>query len=289
MISLLKNPQVPSDCSVLLVGGPRYDYVPPVVAAIKKYVENGGSALLMLDPPLRFGTDHIAENKGMLQMLDHWGVIMHDNLILDTSGIGQLFGLGPEVPLVTKYGTHPIVSDMREIATAFPLTRSVDTKTVDGVTTDKLFSTTSNSYATTDLSSAEIRLDPSKDKKGPFNLAVAGTVKVQPKDAGSQKKAGQGGQKKSTPPKKEGRFVAVGSSGWVANNLLRFNGNRDLVLNMMNWLSSEADLISIRPKAPEDRRLTMNQRQMRMVFYSTVILLPLLIVVIGIGIWWRRR
>ena len=43
----------------------------------------------------------------------------------------------------------------------------------------------------------------------------------------------------------------------VANNILQFNGNRDLVLNMLNWLSSDEDLISIRPKEPEDRRLSL--------------------------------
>ena len=48
--------------------------------------------------------------------------------------------------------------------------------------------------------------------------------------------------------------MVVGSSNWATNNILRFNGNRDLFLNMMNWLSSDEDLISIRPKDPEDRR-----------------------------------
>ncbi len=51
----------------------------------------------------------------------------------------------------------------------------------------------------------------------------------------------------------------VGSSNWAINNILRFNGNRDLFLNMMNWLSSDEDLISIRPKDPEDRRLNISQ------------------------------
>ena len=53
--------------------------------------------------------------------------------------------------------------------------------------------------------------------------------------------------------------MVVGSSNWIANNILRFNGNRDLFLNMMNWLSSDEDLISIRPKEPEDRRLTLSK------------------------------
>ncbi len=79
----------------------------------------------------------------------------------------------------------------------------------------------------------------------------------------------------------------VGSSRWIANGFLRFNGNRDLFMNMMNWLSSDEDLISIRPKEPEDRRLNMTARQMAMVFYASVVVIPLLIVVAGVGVWWN--
>ena len=86
-----------------------------------------------------------------------------------------------------------------------------------------------------------------------------------------------------------GRFVVVGCSSWIANFFLRFNGNRDLFLNMMNWLSSDEDLISIRPKEQNDRRLTMNARQMTMIFYESVLAIPLIIVVAGVGVWWRRR
>jgi ABC-type uncharacterized transport system involved in gliding motility auxiliary subunit len=159
---------------------------------------------------------------------------------------------------------------MKGTATAFPIARSVDTKTADKVTLDKLFSTTSNSYATTNLTSASIRLDPSKDRKGPFNLAVAGTYRT-----------GKENQ--------DGRFVVVGSSDWVANYILRFQGNRDLAMNMVNWLSSDEDLISIRPKEPEDRRLTLTRAQMRTVFYSSVVLLPLVVIAAGFSVWWRRR
>jgi ABC-type uncharacterized transport system involved in gliding motility auxiliary subunit len=58
---------------------------------------------------------------------------------------------------------------------------------------------------------------------------------------------------------------------------------------MMNWLSSDEDLISIRPKEPEDRRLNMSARQMTLVFYESVLMIPLIIVMAGVGVWWRRR
>jgi ABC-type uncharacterized transport system involved in gliding motility auxiliary subunit len=159
---------------------------------------------------------------------------------------------------------------MKGTATAFPLARSLQVKSGDKGTADKLFSTSENSFATTNLSTPEIRINPAKDKQGPFVLGAAGTYNT--------------GQ-----PSQQGRFVVVGSSGWVSNNILRFNGNSDLFVNMLNWLSSDEDLISIRPKDPEDRRLNLTKRQMNTIFYSSVLLLPLAAIFAGVGVWWKRR
>ncbi|MCC6591418.1 MAG: GldG family protein [Bryobacterales bacterium] len=269
-ISLLQKAEVPKECTLVIVGGPRRDYLQPQVDALKNYVEGGGRALIMLDPPVKFKGDEVDENAALANLLASWGVIVNKDLVLDTSGIGQIFGLSEAVPLVTTYESHAIVREMKETATAFPLARSIDTKTFDKGSVEKLFSTSGNAFATTNLAGGEVRLDPGKDKKGPFTLGVAGTYNTG-KD------------------KLQGRFVVVGSSGWVANNIFRFNGNRDLAINMMNWLTSDEDLISIRPKEPEDRRLSLNVRQMRVLFFACVLGLPLMIVAAGLSVWWKRR
>jgi hypothetical protein len=175
VISLLEKPEVPKECTVLIVGGPRFDYVEPAVKAIQSYVESGGRALIMMDPPLRMGKDDVSDNAALAKLLESWGVVLNKDLTLDTSGIGQLFGLGPEVPLVTSYESHAIVREMKSIATALPLARSLEVKSGGKASVEKLFSTTSNSYATTRLNSREIDIDPARDKKGPFVLAAAGT------------------------------------------------------------------------------------------------------------------
>ena len=133
---------------------------------------------------------------------------------------------------------------------------------------EKLFATSDNSFATSDLSKPEI--DTSKGAKGPFTLGAAITYNT--------------GQ-----PNSQGRVVVTGSSGWVANSILGFQGNRDLVLNMLNWLSSDEDLISIRPKDPADNRIMLSGRQMTLLFFTSVVLLPLAIIVMGVSVWWRRR
>jgi ABC-type uncharacterized transport system involved in gliding motility auxiliary subunit len=270
VISLLEKAEIPKDCTVTLLGGPRRDYLEPQVKALKAYVEGGGRALIMVDPPVKFKGDEIDENAALTGLLASWGITLEKNLVLDTSGIGQIFGLSEAVPLVTSYESHPIVREMKEVATAFPLVRSLEAKSFDKGTAEKLFSTSANAYATTNLAAPEIKLDPAKDKKGPFVLGAAGTY-----NTGKEKE--------------QGRFVVVGSSGWAANNILRFNGNRDMVMNMFNWLSSDEDLISIRPKEPEDRRLSLSVQQMRALFFGSVVLLPLLVIVAGVSVWWQRR
>ncbi len=263
-IKLIEKPEIPLDCTVVLVPGPTHDYVQPEVDALKKFVEGGGKAIFMMDPPLKFSSQSVDDNAALATMLAGWGVTLDKNMVLDTSGVGQIFGMGPEVPLVTHYGTHAIVRTLKDVATGFPLARSMKVNDVGNSKVESVIETSDNTFATTNLASAEIAIKAT-DKKGPFTLAAAGTV---------------GGS---------GRFVVTGSSSFIANFFLRFNGNRDLFLNMMNWLSADEDLISIRPKEPEDRRLSMTRNQMAMVFYSSVLAIPLLIVAAGVSVWWKRR
>jgi ABC-type uncharacterized transport system involved in gliding motility auxiliary subunit len=268
-VSLLEKAEVPKDCTILVVGGPSKDYIDPAVNAIKTYVENGGRALFMVDPPLGFGKQEPVENTALLKLIEGWGVTVNKDLALDTSGVGQIFGLGPEVPLVANYESHAIVREMKGTATIFPLVRTLEVKSGGKTSVEKLLATSDNSYATTSLGSNQIRIDPKKDKKGPLTLAAAGTY------SGTQ----------------QGRFVVVGGSAWAANDFLpaRSFGNRDLFLNMVNWLSSDEDLIAIRPKDPEDRRLSLTRAQMSRVLYSSLLGLPLLVIAGGMLVWWRRR
>jgi ABC-type uncharacterized transport system involved in gliding motility auxiliary subunit len=269
-ISLLQKAEVPADCTVLVVAGPTSDYQQPAVDAIKKYVEDGGRALLLLDPPLKMGRSEIADNDALASLLQTWGVTLNKDLILDFNPVGQLVGLGPQVPLVTSYASHNIVNDLKGTATGFPLVRSLDIKNADKTSVDKLFSSSESSLATTKLNSPEVNPNDPKNKKGPFTMGAAGTYRT--------------GKENS-----QGRFVVVGSSAWAANSFINFNGNRDLAMNTVNWLASDEDLISIRPKDRDDRRVTLTQAQMNWVRNTSQFLIPLAMLFAGVTVWWRRR
>ena len=269
-ITLIDKTAVPPDCTVLVVAGPQSDYTPNEVTAIKTFVEGGGRVMFLLDPPLDFQREHIADNAGLDNLLQSWGVALDKDLVLEENPMGQLFGFGPEIPLVNSYTTQPIVNDLKNSFTGFPVARSMTVKNGDKTTVQQLFSTSDRAIATTKLNTNEVNPSDPGNKKGPFVLGAAGTYNT-------------------GKPNAAGRFVVIGNSGFASNSMLGFQANRDLALNAVNWLSSDEDLISIRPKEAEDRRLNATQRQMNLFAYSDLIGIPLLVIAGGVAIWMKRR
>jgi len=263
-ISLLEKREIPASCTITIVAGPRFDYPAEIVQVLQNRVEQNGAVLFMVDPPLQLGSEKIAPNANLVAMLAKWGVTLNADLVIDDSRAGQMFGLSEATPLVASYDNHPIVREMSRSATAFPLVRSLDVKANAGeATAQKLFSTLESSFATKNLAAAQIA--PSKDdRQGPLAIAAAGSVK-------------------------KGRFVVVGSSMFVSNSILRFQGNADLFMNMCNWLSADEDLISIRPKDPDSRPMNLSRAQILTIRTFSQFVLPLLAIGAGIMVWLKRR
>ena len=272
-ITLLDKTTVPQSCSVVVVAGPQNDYTSNEVTALKNYVEGGGKAMFLLDPPLNFGREHTADNNGLTDLLAHWGVTVDKDLVLEQNPMGQLVGVGPETPLVSDYQDQPIVKDLKEHVTGFQISRSLDVKNADKTSATKLFSTSDAAIADTDMTKQPDSLNPANAKKGPFVLGAAGTY-----DTGN--------------PKNPGRFVVIGNSSFIDDGGvagLPFQSNRDLALNAVNWLSADEDLISIRPKDADNRTFNANASQMNTFQYTDEFAIPLMIIVAGVSIYLKRR
>ncbi len=231
------------------------------------FVNAGGGLLIMLDPP---------PAPGLESFLKNWGVVPGNDIVLDVSGAGRLMGAGPSIPLVLRYENHKITDRFRAM-TFFPLVRSIEPakETVAGVTVEPLFKSNENSWGETDTKNPEASFDEKSDLKGPLTLAVAVSKDVKPAT--------------EKDPAVKGRMVVVGDSDFAVNSYFPAQGNGNLFLNMVSWLSQDEDLISIRPKAPEDRRVIMSQSQQSMLRLVTVFLLPGIVLVAGIVVWTRRR
>ncbi len=262
-ISLIEKPDIPKTCSVVVVGGPKHDYLQPAIDALKNFIQGGGRVIFNFDPVLNLPEQKMGETPNLAALVEQWGITPNGDVVLDLSSASRLFG--QISPVVGSYEQHAITRVMGDNATVFPLARSLDVKSP----AQKLFSTSTDSYSLTNPKLPIKDADLATANKGPFVLGAVSTV---------------------GPGTNQGRIVVVGSSTWVANNILSAPvANRDLILNMMNWLTSDEDLISIRPKQPEDRRLTVTGSAMRIMFLTSVIFLPLIVIFSGVSVWWKRR
>ncbi len=260
-VNLVSSNQVPSDCSVLVVAGPAKALFPQEGSMIEKHLDGGGKVMILLDPDI---------DSQLGEVFDAWNIEVGKNTVLDVSGMGQLIGTGPGVPLVLNYGTHPITRKFERTMTFFPLARVVksgpNAKPEESET--ELLKTSPESWAETNMKEDKLKFDEGQDVRGPVSLGVAANKKVREKDA---------------------RLVVIGDSDFATNRFIGSQPNGDLFFNAINWLAQDEELISIRPKSAANRRVNLTRSQQNMLFWFTVVLLPGAVIVAGAFIWWKRR
>lgn len=288
-VVLLREGHIPDDCTVFVVAGPQKDLRPEETETIRKWVAAGGKALVMIEPELKESFPNL------VALLADWNLVAGKDLVLDVSLQSQLAGTGPFTPLATQYPFHEITKDFT-FATAFHTARSLapGKETKPGLTAQSLVQTSQASWAETDLSEKGLsgaRMDPGQDQPGPVSLGAVATIDVpvaspSPAPAASPSPASS---PEPEAPKREARVVAFGDSDFATNSLLDFPGNKDLLLNSIAWLAQDADLISIRPKEPEDQKMFLTRGQQQLVFAFALLLVPGLCIAAGIFSWWRRR
>jgi ABC-type uncharacterized transport system involved in gliding motility auxiliary subunit len=260
-LNLVQENKVPDDASVVVMLGPTSEPFPNELDLLDGFLNKGGSVAILLDPP---------PGAGLNDFMKKWSIDVGNNIVLDSSGVGRLFGAGPQIPLVTTYSHHKITEHFN-VMTFFPLVRSITPlkPPVAGINVEPLLSSNERSWGETDMKSTSAKFDEGKDLKGPVSLAVVAT-----KDLGESKKA---------------RMVVYGDSDFASNATFGLQGNGNLFLNTISWLAQDESFISIRPKNPDDRRLTMTEAQGRLVSFIVLFFLPVGVLASGISVWMKRR
>jgi ABC-type uncharacterized transport system involved in gliding motility auxiliary subunit len=295
-VVLAREGGVPADCSVLAVAGPQADLLPQVSDMVRDWIRGGGKALLLSDPELK------EKRPNYDALVKSFNLEPGQDVVVDVSGYGQLVGTGELTPLAIEYPYHEITRGFR-VMTAFHEARSLTagTGSVEGVFAQDLVKTSPASWGESDLTlKAPVEFGEGKDKKGPISLGAVATVTVSTPSPSPGAPAASPAPGTSSPapsaspspeeaPKKEGRVAAFGDSDFASNALLGFQGNRDLFLNTVAWLAQEADLISIRPKEPDDQRLVLTRDQQWNLLFLALVLIPGAFLVMGVREWWARR
>ena len=222
-LDLAATGSVPENASLVVVAGPAEEFFDAEVQALQEYLNNGGSLMLLIDPRTspRLGS-----------LLDDWGVTLDDRIVLDTSGTGQLVGLGPATPLVTDYPDHPITSDFGGGRSFFPLVRPVNVEEVPNVTATTILESNPQSRAEAVTEAGELEFDQEAAPTGPYPLGVALSRPVQGAAAETEN---------PDAPPQEARMVVIGNSTFATDGLFDQQLNGDVFLNAVNWLGQQND------------------------------------------------
>ncbi len=274
-LTLATVTSVPSDAAALIIAGPQKPYTEDEKKALVEYLNKGGKALVLLEPG---STDSLND------IMKQWGVDVKQGVVFD---VGSALAGEPRVPLIQRYAYSPITKDLVRVRpmTALPLATSVlpVQQPPQGVEVTEIMQSSERSWLETDPQNP--KYDEGIDTLGPLTLAL--TVEGNPSAAAPPNdETTQANEKKANT-----RLVVIGDVAFATNEWVSQPsfGNRDLVLNSVNWLVEEEEMISIRAKDEAFRPLFLTGSQMNFVFYTSVIFLPMVVLAIGGWVWWKRR
>ena len=273
-LELAQLPKVPDDANLVVVAGPIKPIGQHEIDALNDYLKHGGRMIAMYRPQR---PDNPIDETAMVKLAADWGVKVGDDIVVDQ--VVRLFE-GPALglnPFVQNYGEHPITKDFKQ-RTVFPMARSLtaEPNLKAGMTVTPIAMTSDTSWAEVDLDTlfrqqkAELS---AKDTRGPIDVVMAVD--------GNLEQLGWG--------KGDARVVVYGSAEFADNQYVTQFFNRDFFINSADWLTGEENSISIRPRSIRASRFRLTEGQFSIVFAFAVLLLPELLLIIGIVVWWERR
>ena len=277
-LNLLATPSIPEDCATLVIAAPQQSLTSSEVNIIQRYLESGKQALILINPN---------PPQEIKQLLSSWGIDIEDGIVIDPS---SYVSPNKNTPLVTgerNYfgftkthfpGATAIIPGLEYtpqlVQTGEGGIQVIWTSEDSQIQMFLLLRTTGDSWLEKDFDLLkEPEFDEGIDLEGPLFLGFL----------------------ISTPPTGEAEdeqgtaLIVIGDSDFASNEHFYSGNNGDLFLYSVELLTAGEEIISIERKDPPFRRLRVGPDEERFINYSSIGLLPLLVLVIGGIIWWRRR
>lgn len=255
-ILLMRVGKIEVENSLFVVASPKTKLTEGEIEAIKTYLDNGGAALFLIEP-----------NAGgqVVELLTEYGIKYNNDVVIDPTS--KLYGQGDVSPIVAIYPLSDITQDFK-FATIFPYTRSLNAESNQKISAQVIAKTSEYSWSETDLelfADGEAVFNSDEDKVGPLGVAAIAGLRD------------------------GGRIAAYGSDDIVSNLFIEFSGNRDLLLNTVNWLTKDESFISIRPKVGKEGKINITPGQINFLQFFTIVGLPGIVMLVGIIVWLKRR
>jgi gliding motility-associatede transport system auxiliary component len=260
-VLLLQRSTGLTGCAVLVAAGPKRALLAMEVEAVRAYLAGGGNALFMLDPFVRTGLEPVVRE---------YSVIVDDDIVIDEA---SHFWADVSAPAVSDYNRHQITRDLP--LTFFPGVRSLSPtpQRVPGTSVVPLVNSSKNSWG--QRNPDRVAFVQGRDVAGPNTLMVVAL----------RRPSGADGE--SAAPRS--RIAVVGDSDFATNSFFHIMGNGTLFLNTVNYLAAQENLIGIQPRTADLPRVNLTNRQMKAVFFLSVLFVPAVLAVVGSAVWWKQH
>jgi ABC-type uncharacterized transport system involved in gliding motility auxiliary subunit len=255
-VNLALAQDIPANVSVLVIASPRVDVLAGEAAKLRKWVQQGGNLLWLID------TDSL---RGLQSLAEELGLQLSNGMVIDPQAGG--LKLPATFALATQYGQHRITENST-ITSVFPYARQIAPVKESKWKFSPLVHVAQGGWLEASGSLDNLAFDRNTDQRGP--IVVSATLE---REVGERKQ----------------RVVVVGSGHFLANQYVGTLGNLDLGINMINWLAGDETLITVQPRSRADLTLELSRAALNTIGLGFLIVLPLGFLAAGGLIWWRRR
>ncbi len=265
-LSFAQVGQVPQGTNLVVLASPQAPLSTGAVAALVNYVEGGGNLLWLTEP------DNDAP--GLQPLSKALGVRVLPGVLVDGSGAA----LGLSDPRLIALGDYPnqAITHGFTLTTLFPQVTALAQVSNAGWQVQPFLRSSVQSWTQfTPIENAQpssIRYDAAVGElKGPLDFGLA-LSRLSP-----------------SPDKAQQRAAVIGDGDWLSNTFLGNGGNRALGSRLFDWLLGDDALVDLPPRGAPDRVLQISQGELNAVGVGYLLLVPLLLLLIGTLIVWRRR
>jgi ABC-type uncharacterized transport system involved in gliding motility auxiliary subunit len=277
-IDLVSNGTVPDDASLLIIAAPQEPFSNTEREIIEDYLERDGRLMILVNP------DSAEDFEWLLLP---WGLKVEQGFVWESEESSVAPNRdSPLVPSLRNYFGFTAVYFPGATAISTPLEgyTGVNIGTEDEpqyiwIGEDRITSlvsiaiTSQESWLENSGSSENPEFDEDVDIKGPLDLGFF---------------VDTSGEELSIVPYGP-RLLIIGDSDFVTNRHFLNGNNSDFFLNSVETITYGTELISIDRKILQYRRFIVSAGDMRFITVASIGLLPLLLMVAGVIVWWRRR
>lgn len=258
--------QVPEHTDLVVLASPTLALAPGAVRALVDYLGNGGNLLWLTEPA--------NSDLNLAPLADALGLRVLPGVLVDGGGAA----LGLKDPRLIALGAYPPHAITRGfvLTTLFPQVAALAQVNRNDWAVAGFLQSGPQSWTEfqpiDNANASTVRYDASAGElKGPLDFGLALT-RLSP-----------------SPDKSQQRVVVIGDGDFLSNTFLGNGGNRALGERVFDWLLGDDALVSLPPRGAPDRVVTISQAELNVLSLGFLLGLPLLLLLVGGVLVWRRR